>query len=293
MKLSVFQESRIGGRAYNQDRLALAHSRDAAMLVLADGMGGHMRGEVAAQIAVDLLCELFYQQATPLLSHPNRFMVNAISSVHQVILDYAADHKLPDVPSTTIVVAIIQQGFLYWCHVGDSRLYLLDPEGMRLRSRDHSQVQRLIDQGVLTEEGAKTHPERNKIYNCLGATSDPDIDIGERQALTAGCTVMLCSDGLWSQVPDAELERVFANRNVNQVLPALIRVAERRGGAAGDNLSAVAVTLLDDAVELGGRDDALDTETTPPRQAGRLFLDANLATMHREILASQVGGKDQ
>ncbi|OBU84929.1 PP2C family protein-serine/threonine phosphatase [Chromobacterium subtsugae] len=289
MKLSIFQESRIGGRSYNQDRLALAHSRDTVMLVVADGMGGHMRGEVAAQITVDLLSELFYQQAAPTLSHPNRFLVNAISSVHQVILEYAADHRLPDVPSTTVVVAIIQQGQLYWCHVGDSRLYLLDGQGMRLRSRDHSQVQRLIDQGLLSEEGAKTHPDRNKIYNCLGATSDPDIDIGERQEVGPGCSIVLCTDGLWSQVQDGEMEKVFAGRHVNQVLPALINVAERRAGAGGDNLSALAVTLLDDSVELGDRDDVLDTEKTPPQKGGRLILESNLETMHQEILASQVG----
>lgn len=289
MKLSIYQESRIGGRSYNQDRQVIAHSREAIMLVVADGMGGHLQGEVAAQITIDLMSELFYQQATPTLSHPNRFLVNAISSAHQAILDYAADQRLPEVPSTTVVAAIIQQGMLYWCHVGDSRLYLLDNKhGMRLRSRDHSQVQRLIDQGKLTEEGARTHPERNKIYNCLGATTDPDIDIGEKQFLQAGSSVVLCSDGLWSQISDSEMEKVFIGRAVGQVMPALMNVAERRAGSSGDNLSAVAVTLLDDAADIAGKPDALDTMVTPPRHAGRVILDPNLELMHQEILASRV-----
>ncbi|RQO70870.1 serine/threonine-protein phosphatase [Aquitalea sp. FJL05] len=289
MKLSIFQESRIGGRSYNQDRQVIAHSREAVMLVVADGMGGHLQGEVAAQITIDLMSELFYQQATPTLSHPNRFLVNAISSTHQAILDYAADQRLPEIPSTTVVAAIIQQGMLYWCHVGDSRLYLLDnKQGMRLRSRDHSQVQRLIDQGKLTEEGARTHPERNKIYNCLGATSDPDIDIGEKQFLQPGASIVLCSDGLWSQISDSEMEKVFIGRAVGQVMPALMNVAERRAGSAGDNLSAVAVTLLDDSADITGKADALDTLLTPPRHAGRVILDPNLELMHKEILASRV-----
>ena len=288
MKLSLYQESRIGGRSYNQDRQVIAHSREAVMLVVADGMGGHLQGEVAAQITIDLMSELFYQQATPSLSHPNRFLVNAISSTHQAILDYAADHHLPEIPSTTVVAAIIQQGMLHWCHVGDSRLYLLDgKQGMRLRSRDHSQVQRLIDQGKLTEEGARTHPERNKIYNCLGATTDPDIDIGEKQMLQPGCSVLLCTDGLWSQISDSEMEKVFIGRAVGQVMPALMNVAERRAGSTGDNLSAVAVTLLDDAAELAGKPDTLDTLVTPPRYAGRQILDPNLELMHQEILASR------
>ncbi|WP_230369472.1 PP2C family protein-serine/threonine phosphatase [Paludibacterium denitrificans] len=216
MKLAIFQDSRVGGRPYNQDRLLIAHSRDAVLLVMADGMGGHLQGEVAAQITIDLLGELFYQQATPVLAYPNRFLVNAISAAHQAILDYAADHRLPEIPSTTVVAAIIQQGMLYWCHVGDSRLYLLDRHGLRLRSRDHSQVQQLIDQGRLTEEGAKTHPDRNKIYNCLGATSDPDIDIGEKQFVSPGTSIMLCSDGLWSQIDDGEMAKVFMGRMVGR-----------------------------------------------------------------------------
>jgi len=288
MKLSTFQESRIGGRSYNQDRMVTAHSRESVMLVVADGMGGHLQGEVAAQITVDLMSELFYQQATPTLSHPNRFLVNAISSAHQAILDYATDQRLPEIPSTTVVAAILQQGMLYWCHVGDSRLYLLDRQGMRLRSRDHSQVQRLIDQGKLTEEGARTHPDRNKIYNCLGASSDPDIDIGEKQSFDAGTSIVLCSDGLWSQISDGEMEKVFIGRVVSQVLPALMNVAERRAGRTGDNLSAVAVTVLDDGADISGRPDTLDTLVMPPRHAGRMILDPNLELMHQEILASRV-----
>ncbi|BAK75352.1 protein serine/threonine phosphatase [Pseudogulbenkiania sp. NH8B] len=287
MKLSIFQDSRVGGRSYNQDRVVIAHSLESVLLVVADGMGGHLQGEVAAQIAIDLMSELFYQQATPSLSHPNRFLVNAISSAHQAILDYATEHHLPEVPSTTVVAAVIQQDMLYWCHVGDSRLYLLDNSGLRLRSRDHSQVQRLIDQGLLTEEGARTHPDRNKIYNCLGASSDPDIDIGERQLLFPGASVLLCSDGLWSQIQDAELTKVFVGRAVSQVLPALMNVAERRGGRHGDNLSAVAVTLLDEALDVSQRSDVLDTHLALSRRRSSTPARVQEEEMHREILASR------
>nr|WP_294864317.1 protein phosphatase 2C domain-containing protein [uncultured Pseudogulbenkiania sp.] len=287
MKLSIFQDSRVGGRSYNQDRVVIAHSLESVLLVVADGMGGHLQGEVAAQIAIDLMSELFYQQATPSLSHPNRFLVNAISSAHQAILDYATEHHLPEVPSTTVVAAVIQQDMLYWCHVGDSRLYLLDNSGLRLRSRDHSQVQRLIDQGLLTEEGARTHPDRNKIYNCLGASSDPDIDIGERQLLFPGASVLLCSDGLWSQIQDSELTKVFVGRAVSQVLPALMNVAERRGGRHGDNLSAVAVTLLDEVLDVSQRSDVLDTHLALSRRRSSTPARVQEEEMHREILASR------
>ncbi|MDF0605002.1 protein phosphatase 2C domain-containing protein [Neisseriaceae bacterium TC5R-5] len=293
MKLSVFQESRTGGRSYNQDRLLLAHTSEAVLLVVADGMGGHLCGEVAAQITIDVLGELFYQQAVAVLSHPNRFLVSAISSAHQLILDYATDHRLPEVPSTTVVAAIIQNHTLYWCHVGDSRLYLLSAtEGVRLRSRDHSHVQRLIEQGQLTEEGAKTHPERNKIYNCLGSSFDPDIDIGKQQPLATGDSILLCTDGFWSQLSEAELAKIFTTREVSQALPGLMTVAERRAGAGGDNLTSLGVTLLDEAANLQGREQVLDTILMVSKPLGRVILDPNLETMHQEILASHSNTKN-
>ncbi|AXK39371.1 PP2C family protein-serine/threonine phosphatase [Crenobacter cavernae] len=288
MKLAFFQDSRTGGRAYNQDRCAFAYSEEAALLVVADGMGGHLQGEVAAQITSDVLIDCFHQQAQPGIAYPNRFLVNAVSAAHQAILDYTIDHHLPEVPSTTVVVALIQQGMLYWCHVGDSRLYLIDQDGVRLRSRDHSQVQRMIDQGLLTEETARVHPDRNKIYNCLGASPEPDIDIGERQALVPGQTVLLCSDGLWGYIHDAEWAKVFTGRTVSQVMPALMNVAERRGGVSGDNLTAIAITLLPDAVELAERADLIDTARAESRHGKAAPCERNVAIAHREILASQL-----
>lgn len=214
-------------------------------------------------------------------------MVNAISLAHKAIIDYATDHNLPEVPSTTVVAAIIQHDKLYSCHVGDSRIYLFDQQGIRMRSRDHSQIQRMIEQGVLTEESARMHPDRNKIYNCLGAIADPDIDIGEMQMLFPGASVVLCSDGVWSQVKEDELGKVFASRSVSQVMPALMNVAERRAGGGGDNLSAVAVTLLDAACDTTAKPDCLDTLVSLPRYPGRVILDPNQELMHQEILASR------
>ncbi|TCP14806.1 serine/threonine protein phosphatase PrpC [Crenobacter luteus] len=290
MKMAFFQDSRVGGRAYNQDRSAFAYTAEAVLLVVADGMGGHLQGEVAAQIACDVLAECFRRQAQPTVDYPNRFLVNAVGAAHQAILDHAIDHHLPEIPSTTVVVALLQKGMLYWCHVGDSRLYLIDQDGVRLRSRDHSQVQRMIEQGLLTEETARVHPDRNKIYNCLGAAPEPDIDIGERQPLAPGQTVLLCSDGLWGHIHDAEWDKVFAaGRTVGVVLPALMTIAERRGGAGGDNLTALGVTLLPDTVELAERADLIDTASAATgRRPSEPGCEHNLAIAHREILASQL-----
>lgn len=283
MKLAVFLDSRVGGRPYNQDRLALAYTEDSVLLVLADGMGGHLQGEVAAEIVVDLLTSRFYQQARPQISHPNRFLVNTVSQANQAIIDYATDRRLPEVPSTTVVVGILQNNMLYWCHVGDSRMYMFDANGMVLRSRDHSQIQRMIDQGLLSEEMAKNHPDRNKIYNCLGAVGDPEVEIGYKMPVKPGHSLLLCSDGLWSQFEDTEMEKAFSGRNATQVMPVLMRVAEKRGGEGGDNLSAVAMTLLSEEMAKILKHDILDTENPPDEQPVDISRNPTLADVFQEI----------
>lgn len=286
MKLAVFLDTRVGGRPYNQDRLALAYTEECVLLVLADGMGGHLQGEVAAEIVVNLLASRFYQQARPQILRPNRFLVNTITQANQAIINYAMDNRLPEVPSTTLVAGILQNDMLYWCHVGDSRLYMFDDNGILLRSRDHSQIQRLIEQGFIREESAKNHPDRNKIYNCLGAIGDPEVEIGYKMPMKAGASLMLCSDGVWSQFEDVELEKAFTGRNVAQVMPIIMRIAEKRGGSGGDNLSSVALTLLSDEMAQSLNHQVLDTASPPDEQPTNVRTNPTLEAVFNEIQMS-------
>ena len=275
MKFSTFLDSRKGGRTYNQDRVGLAYTSDSVILIVADGLGGHLHGEMASQIATDIITELFFQQAMPKIMHPNRFLVNAISTAHYAILDYAADRRLPEVPATTAVVVVLQDQQIYWSHVGDSRLYVFQNGHMLLKSRDHSVVQRLLDQGKIHQEEAKIHPERNKIYNCLGAIGGPSIQVGEHQFMQFGQSILLCTDGFWSQYTDEELVRNLNQREVSDVMPPLMDIAERRGGDTGDNLSAVAMTYLNH--EFVGRFPERHDFSTH-------FLDTLAAPAHRILL---------
>jgi len=109
MKFALAVDTRVGGRPYNEDRIGVVYSEHAVMLVLADGMGGHAHGEVAAQIAVDVFSELFKNACKPQLQHPRRFLLNAGHEAHQAILDHAIRHRMSEVPSTTLVAAILQQ----------------------------------------------------------------------------------------------------------------------------------------------------------------------------------------
>ena len=242
MKFAIFQQSRQGGRKYNQDRVAYSYSKDAVLMVVADGMGGHFHGEVAAQITVQMITEMFQKHALPLLKDPHRFLAASMNSGHEAIIDYTHKHKLMESPRTTCVAAIIQQGHAYWAHVGDSRLYMF--RGMRLitRTKDHSKVQQLHDDGKITAQEMYTHPERNKIYNCLGGFMPPDIELGKRIPIRDGDTLLLCSDGVWSVLSETEIASIIDTYTITRAVPEMLDHAEFRGGEDGDNLSAVGMT---------------------------------------------------
>ncbi len=242
MKFAIFQQSRQGGRKYNQDRLAYSYSKDAVLMVVADGMGGHFHGEVAAQITVQMITEMFQKHAQPHIKDPHRFLSASMIAGHEAILDYTEKHKLMESPRTTCVAAVIQQGNAYWAHVGDSRLYMF--RGMRLitRTKDHSKVQQLFDDGKISEAEMFTHPERNKIYNCLGGFLPPEVDLAKRMPIRDGDTLLLCTDGVWSVLAEAEIASIIDTYTITRAVPELLDHAEFRGGEDGDNLSAVGMT---------------------------------------------------
>lgn len=242
MKFSIFQQSRQGGRKYNQDRVAYSYSKDAVLMVVADGMGGHFHGEVAAQITVQLITETFQKQARPHLKDPARFLANAMQASHEAILDYSNKHNLMESPRTTCVAAIVQQDHAYWAHVGDSRLYLFRGQRMLSRTKDHSKVQQLFDEGRISEAEMYTHPERNKIYNCLGGFLPPEVEPSRRTPIREGDTLLLCSDGVWAVLSPAEIGSILDTYNITRAVPELLDHAEFRGGEEGDNLSAVGMT---------------------------------------------------
>ena len=241
MKFTIYQESRVGKRANNEDRLAHCYSRDALLMVVADGMGGHYYGEIAAQIAVQTLTEAFQREATPEIRDPFLFLQKAMTNAHHSILDFSVEHKLNDSPRTTCVACVIQDNIAYWAHAGDSRLYLLREGKVVFHTRDHSRVQMLMDQGVISEAQAAVHPDRNKVYSCLGGPQPPDIEFSRKTPLEHGDVVALCTDGVWGSLPDSMLAIGLKNANLIQAIPMLLGQAEIRGGAHGDNLSIVAV----------------------------------------------------
>jgi serine/threonine protein phosphatase PrpC len=261
MKFTIYQESRPGKRPTNEDRIAYCYSRDALLMVVADGMGGHLHGEVAAQIAVQYITEAFQREAHPNLKDPFLFLSGGLANAHHAILDYAADRFLPEAPRTTCIACVVQDSIAYWAHAGDSRLYVIRGGRILSKTRDHSRVQRMIEDGLITSEDAVHHPARNRIFSCLGGVNAPQIDFSKKTPLMTGDVMALCTDGVWGPLSNEAIARTMGGGNIMQAVPALMNQAEAKGGANADNLSMIALRWEDNYAEdtLG----SVSTKTMP------------------------------
>jgi serine/threonine protein phosphatase PrpC len=242
MQFSIYQDSRRGSRRSNQDRIAYCYSKDALLMLVADGMGGHLRGEVAAQIAAQSITEAFRREAKPALPDPVLFLRRAMAGAHRAIVDHATETGLSETPRTTCVACVVQDNLACWAHAGDSRLYHIRDGRIAAQTKDHSRVQQLIDQGRVREEAFGAHPERNLIFSCLGSNTPPQVDHSARTRLDRGDTLLLCSDGLWAPLSGKMICAALQTSDIMQAVPELLDEAERRAGRECDNLSVIAVT---------------------------------------------------
>jgi PPM family protein phosphatase len=241
MKFSLYQDSVIGGRSVNQDRMGYSYTRDSLILVLADGMGGHLKGEVAAQLALQAIGALFQMYAKPAIANPLNFLDEALRRAHREILRYQTEQSMPESPRTTIVAALVQNGQAWWAHAGDSRLYLIRQGKMLERTRDHSKVEALVAMGLIDPSEQDSHPERNKVYNCLGSPFEPTLEVSAGVNLQPGDHLLLCSDGIWGGFKDEEIVSTLCAAPVAESIPELIRKALEKHGNSADNATAIAM----------------------------------------------------
>jgi serine/threonine protein phosphatase PrpC len=258
VRFSVYQVSRRGGREKNEDRMGYSYTREAGLFALADGMGGHPEGEVAAQLALQAMAAMFQRDAKPRLADPHRFLQDAVLVAHQQILRYAADKGLRDSPRTTVVACVIQHDRAIWAHCGDSRLYLVRGEQLLARTRDHSYLE-LQEALGRSHQGAEGF-NRNVLFTCLGSPGKPMVDVSPLTPLQQGDKLLLCSDGLWGTLSDPHIARQLAGSTITDAVPELVEQALRNGGAHCDNVTALAVEWEGDHAQgpdaAQGEDDA-------------------------------------
>ena len=234
-----------GDRKEQQDRIALVpHPKGGgvALAVVADGMGGHAGGALAAQqvihTAVSNLGQFSVRSESP------RSLLE--SSLHETHLLIKASRFINEKdPHSTAVMLLLQPGKVTWAHCGDSRLYRFRGDRLTFRTTDHSYVEQLVAKGKITPEQALVHPNRNILVTSLGGDETPRIDFGEAADPQAGDSFLLCSDGLWGYFGDAELGSVVAAHSAREASELLIDRARTRAKGEGDNVSLLILKLVE------------------------------------------------
>lgn len=242
MQLEYAQLSLLGHRAENQDRLAVVANNQAVLVVVADGMGGHQGGALAAETAVDSLRACFLAVTTPILD-PIGFLHRAMATAHNAVVAVGHALRFDAKPRATCAVCLIQQGASYWAHVGDSRLYQIRDGALVHRTRDHSHVERLLREGSITVAEASSHPMRHYVEQCLGGDAVlPEMTVTGRKVLQVRDLLLVCSDGFWSNFQDIDLATALsAHPDLNATLQALGDFSVRSSAPQSDNVSAVVV----------------------------------------------------
>lgn len=259
MHYTARQTTRLGNRSTNQDRSLIVADEDAVLVAVADGMGGHARGDLAAQAMVDSLRRQF-EQRDP-IQEPGRFLADAMHTAHRTIIAVGRSQQPPIQPLTTGVACLISGDTAHWVHIGDSRLYLLRDNHIFFQTRDHTPLADMVDAGMLSERQARNHPLRNQVNRCLGGNdAPPDLTLGPTAFLQQGDVILLCTDGLWSPLEEKQLLELTTTDNLADTLETLAVAAESHSYPQSDNVTAVA--LLWEGIDLTTQTDTGQPDTS-------------------------------
>lgn len=209
--------------------------RKGRLAVVADGMGGYEGGQEASRLAVETLMAV-YRDFDGNNDDPQAALIAALQAAHEQIRQYSNAHpQLRGMGTTCTAVAIVQDE-LYFVHVGDTRLYLIRDGQITRVTRDHSYVGRLVEAGMISAEEAEHHPQRNILTAALGTNPELIMDAPEQpEPLRSADVLVICTDGLWGLVRDAEILDAVENNSAEKAGRELITLAKERGGP--DNIT--------------------------------------------------------
>jgi serine/threonine protein phosphatase PrpC len=211
-----------------------------------DGMGGHAYGARAAEIGCKAILDLFKAETKPLFD-PLGFLHLALGRAHAAVVAIGTKLAIDIRPRATCAVCLVQRSEAWWAHVGDSRVYHLRDGSVVARTRDHSHVEQLLREGSISEEEIAAHPMRNFVECCIGGESVlPEMTISRRHALASGDVLLVCTDGVWSNLKDHEIASHLrpaarGNGSWKASVESLVGRAVAASNPHSDNASAVAL----------------------------------------------------
>jgi len=233
-----------GDRLYQQDQVCIiSHPREAGnvLAVVADGMGGKSGGRKASD-QVLFTAKQSFETYSPLHEDGRDYLHKLITEAHLMIKLTAMAFE--EEPHSTIAAFLINPDrSAAIAHVGDSRVYWFRQGQLGFRTIDHSYVQHMINEGMITEAEAQGHPQANLVTGCLGTQQDPPITVHQLDSLEVGDVLLACSDGLWQYLTPDEIGAATYSMPPREAVEALVTQARHRARGAGDNLSIALVRV--------------------------------------------------
>lgn len=223
-------------RKINEDSFGKEVCDSYSYAIVADGMGGHLAGEVASRMAVEIIKKYIEENVKDGLDHfqVKEQLIQAFKKANEEIYKYSCENESVMGMGTTATLCMVRKGFLIYAHVGDSRAYTIGKKIKQI-TNDHSYVQELVKLGQITPEEAKVHPRRNYITRAMGVEESVKADAGIKTY--KGEKILICSDGLHGKMEDAELFGLISKKPAKNCVDELIKLANERGGE--DNITAV------------------------------------------------------
>ncbi|MGC4029196.1 MAG: serine/threonine-protein phosphatase [Steroidobacteraceae bacterium] len=246
MQVEFAEVTLLGARDENQDRVAVAVNPEVALIAAFDGMGGHADGAKAAETARQVLLGRIASATRQPLLDPLAFLHLVLGQAHAQVVALGTKLPLEQRPRATGAICLAQEGTAWWAHVGDSRVYHLRAGQVLTRTRDHSHVELLLQEGLISADQAQNHPMRNYVESCLGGDALlPEMVIGRCVRVQPGDTLLVCTDGFWANLRDEDIAAsLYSGVSLHDALYAIADFAVRNAGGASDNTSAAALRIL-------------------------------------------------
>ncbi|OGU28109.1 MAG: hypothetical protein A2057_00015 [Ignavibacteria bacterium GWA2_35_9] len=225
-------------RSQNEDSIGVFKTNDGILAIVCDGLGGSNAGEVASQLSVDVIYKKFNESAQPDYIERIKF---SFLEANKAVYEKSVSSPAMDGMSTTAEVLFIKDDKAYWGHIGDSRIYMFRNNKLEQLTKDHSLVQKLIDDGVLSNEEAFLHPNRNIITRALGDDGLIEVDL-DKLDINSGTEsfFFVCTDGVTCTIENSELEEIFKLSDIHIISRRISSIVEERG--APDNYSYVIIS---------------------------------------------------
>ena len=244
MQYEIGRVSLLGNRKTNQDRLGVAESHGGVVLILGDGLGGKPGGELAAETLVKSVQHELRHEVMP-VDDPEKLLEKLIIKAHYAVLATGNKQNPPIQPGSTAVLCLVQNKTAWWAHVGDSRCYLFRDGLPIYRTQDDSFVEHLYQKGELSIEKRQGHPMRNYVTQCIGLMeNEPKVTVSKGVELQVGDTLLLCSDGFWEPLDDAQIGANLVDNGLKDSITKLATRAEQTSYPRSDNTTAVAMKII-------------------------------------------------